>query len=194
MKIVLVPLYNLEVHKYLSANNPEIAFLFDQIGTDAFKNLPKPPYVSLIGSVIGQIVRYEAAKTIRSNLYRKYGNYFTIDDIVKIKIEEWMEIGLSKDKIDIILRINDYILKHPNWDISDLKSVRGIGEWTITTTILISFKDWDVFPCGDLFIRKRLKRIYNLDKVPTIGETRIISEKYKPYRSVVAWYLWRWFD
>ena len=54
--------------------------------------------------------------------------------------------------------------------------------------------DWDVFPCGDLFIRQRLKKIYKLDKVPTISETRKISEKYKPYRSVVAWYLWRWFN
>jgi 3-methyladenine DNA glycosylase/8-oxoguanine DNA glycosylase len=56
-----------------------------------------------------------------------------------------------------------------------LRCVKGIGSWTIETTILTSFLDWDIFPSGDLFIRKKIQKLYNLNKTPTIKQTNDIS-------------------
>ena len=124
---------------------------------------------------------------------------FTPAIIAGLKDEHWSYIGLSPDKVDIINRINQYLIDNNNQltcvdDIKKLKQLQGIGDWTINTTILTSFLDWDIFPSGDLFIRKRIKKLYNLSKVPTVREVRNISERWSPYRSIVAWYLWRWFE
>ena len=187
------------IHTHLINKNPELKILFDNVNSESFDNLPKSPYVSLIGAVIGQIIRYTQAKMVRGNLYKVYGNNFTIDNIINLTEQDWYNMGLDLPKVQIINNINSYILNNNinlNCidDIRQLKQIVGVGEWTIDTTILTSFLDWDTFPCGDLFIRKKLQKLYNLSKIPTIKEVRIISEKYKPYRSIVAWYLWRWFN
>ena len=68
-------------------------------------------------------------------------------------------------------------------------SVPGIGPWTKKSALLVSSIDWDVFLEEDSFIRKRLQRW--LGRKMSIRDARLESEKWFPYRGVVAWYLWR---
>lgn len=192
-------LTNPEIHNYLIRIDPPLSRLFNTIGPDVFTGLPKPPYVSLIGAVIGQIVRYTHAKSVRSKLYQVCGNNFNHHTINTLKMEHWKYIGLDMSKVEIVLHINQYIENNNITlntleEIKSLRQIKGVGEWTINTTILTSFMDWDTFPCGDLFIRKRIQKLYKLKKVPTIADVRKISERWKPYRTIVAWYLWRWFE
>jgi DNA-3-methyladenine glycosylase II len=186
------------IHNRLIEMDPSLTVIFSQVNSKSFKGLPKPPYVSLIGAVIGQIIRYSQAKQVRSKLYSLCGTDFDIGIITKLDSNHWDYIGLGPDKVIIINNLNNYIIKNKiilnKNGIEKLKAVSGIGDWTIDTTILTSFLDWDIFPVGDLFIRKKIQKLYKLPKVPTISQTRKISDKWKPYRSVVAWYLWRWFN
>lgn len=196
---IVATLTNPDIHKYLVSIDPSLDVLFKTIGPESFTNLPKLPYVALIGAVIGQIVRYTKAKSIRSKLYQVCGSKFGPDAINKLTDNDWLYVGLDPSKVEIILRMNQYILTNDinlnNIDeVRKLKNIKGIGEWTVNTTILTSFLDWDTFVCGDLFVRKKIKKLYKLYKLPTISETRAISERWSPYRSIVAWYLWRWFD
>ncbi len=203
-KLVISPsvidiLFDSKIRDYLIQIDPTLQRVFDSVTRDAFHRLPKPPYVALIGAIIGQIVRYTQAKSIRSNLYRLCGTNFTSAIITGLKAEHWNYIGLSPDKVMIINRINQYLTESGNNlrsidDIKQLKQIAGVGDWTINTTILTSFLDWDTFPSGDLFVRKRIKKLYNLSKVPTVREVRNMSERWSPYRSIVAWCLWRWFE
>ncbi len=195
---VLSALTNSDIKNYLIAVDPVLQKVFEQVDIKSFDSLPKTPYVSLIGAIIGQIIRYEQAKSIRSNLYRTCGNSFDISTISQLTLNDWNNIGMDKSKVSVINCVNQYIVDHQlnlyNIEhIRSLKNVAGIGEWTIANTILTSFLDWDTFPCGDLFIRKRIKKLYNLNKIPTIREVRELSLKWKPYRTIVAWYFWRWF-
>jgi len=199
MNTVLSALTNKDIQQYLISRDPPLDILFKTIGPELFTGLPKPPYVALIGAVIGQIVRYTKAKSVRSKLYEVCGIDFQPSTITNLTTQHWNYIGLGLDKVEVILRINQYlrtnnITLNTVENIKSLKQIKGIGEWTINTTILTSFMDWDTFPSGDLFIRKRIKKLYNLTKLPTNREVRNISERWKPYRSIVAWYLWRWFD
>ena len=199
MNTVLLALTNKDIQQYLISRDQSLDILFKNIGPELFTGLPKPPYVALIGAVIGQIVRYTKAKSVRSKLYEVCGTDFPPSVITNLTFQHWNYIGLGLDKVEVILRINQYlstnnITLNTVENIKSLKQIKGIGEWTINTTILTSFMDWDTFPSGDLFIRKRIKKLYNLTKLPTNREVRNISERWKPYRSIVAWYLWRWFD
>ena len=179
--------------------DPSLTIVFETVNPKLFKGLPKPPYVALIGAVIGQIIRYTQAKYVRSKLYELCGNNFTINDIEQITESQWSQIGIGPDKTEIIKTINRYIRTNNInlrniYDIKKLKSIKGIGEWTINTTILTSFMNWDTFPHSDLFIRKKIKKLYAMKKLPTIAKTKEIAILWKPHRSIVAWYLWRWFD
>ena len=199
MNTVLSTLTNKDIQQYLISRDQSLDILFKTIGPELFTGLPKPPYVALVGAVIGQIVRYTKAKSVRSKLYEVCGIDFSPSVITNLTTQHWNYIGLGLDKVEVILRINQYLLTknitlNTVENIKSLKQIKGIGEWTINTTILTSFMDWDTFPPGDLFIRKRIKKLYNLTKLPTNREVRNISERWKPYRSIVAWYLWRWFD
>lgn len=191
-------LTNPNILDYLSVIDPPLHDLFNKIGPESFIGISKTPYVALVGAVIGQIIRYTTAKSVRSNLYRICGTDFQPTVIDRLTVDQWNCIGLSLDKVEVLLRINQY-LRNNNIqlttaeDIRSLSAVKGIGNWTISTAILTSFLDIDEFPAGDLFIRKRIKKLYNLSKVPTISETKKLSERWRPYRSIVAWYLWRWF-
>ena len=187
------------IQKLIKMDN-NLKIVFDYVHPEtAFVNLPKPPYVALIGAVIGQIIRYTDAKRIRGNLYKQFGDKFTIEDIENATEEIWAKIGLDINKMDIIKRINDFINNTNNkmenaLDIKRLRSVKGVGDWTIETTLLTSMLEWDVFPARDVFIRKKMQKLYNLKKRPTEKEALYMAEKWSPYRSVVTWYLWRWFD
>ncbi len=196
---IIFTLTNRDIHNYLISVDPSLQIVFTQVGIDSFDGLPKPPYVALIGAVIGQIIRYTQAKSVRSNLYRLCGSNFDTHTIASLSRDQWREIGLTSDKLNIIYKLNNYIVDNnielnTVEDIQKLKRVEGIGDWTIETTILTSFLDWDTFPSGDLFVRKKIKKLYNLPKIPTIKQVKDISERWLPYRSIVTWYLWRWFD
>ena len=186
------------IQQLLEADPPlQSVFTYVKNSNNPFANLPKPPYVALIGAIIGQIIRYNEAKRIRGNLYKHFGNNFTRDDIENATDETWIKIGLDPSKIGIINRTNEYLETTNNQlatieEIQDLKNIKGIGDWTIETVLLTSMLDWDIFPARDVFLRKKIQKLYKLKKRPTEKETKIIAEKWKPYRSVVTWYMWRW--
>ncbi len=120
-------------------------------------------------------------------------------DIDSITDENWEKIiGIDPSKIGIIKRTNEYLKSTNNKletisEIKDLKNIKGIGDWTVQTVLLTSMMDWDIFPERDVFLRKKIQKLYSLSKRPTEKEVKIMSEKWKPYRSIVTWYMWRWF-
>ena len=150
----------------------------------------------MIGAIIGQIIRYQDAKRIRGNLYHKLGIDFNVCDVEKLTDNQLCKIGFDDQKIEILRRTNKFILDNHldlNQNLSRLLEIKGIGEWTLQTVKLTSMLDCDIFPAKDVFLRRKLQKLYNLKKRPTIKETNEFAEKWSPYRSVVCWYMWRWF-
>lgn len=183
----------------LIKKDPQLKQVFDTVHESVFETVYKPPYVALIGAVIGQIIRYQDAKRIRGELYKRLGGTdFTVHDFVAVSDEDLFKIGFDEQKIKILKRVNNFIVDQQldltkESDLKRLLEIRGIGEWTIQTVKLTSMLDIDIFPAKDVFLRNRLKRLYNLPSRPTIKETEKLAEKWSPYRSVVCWFLWRWF-
>jgi len=78
--------------------------------------------------------------------------------------------------------------------ITRLTQVRGIGRWTVEMLLLFDLGRPDVWPVDDYGVRKGFAKTFGRRKLPTPKQLMKIGEKWRPYRSVAAWYFWRALD
>ena len=74
--------------------------------------------------------------------------------------------------------------------VTRLSTVRGIGKWTAEMFLMFRLRRLDVWPTGDLGVRKGFGLAWGIP-TPTAKELEPLGDPYRPYRSVVAWYCWR---
>jgi 3-methyladenine DNA glycosylase/8-oxoguanine DNA glycosylase len=75
--------------------------------------------------------------------------------------------------------------------IERLIAVRGVGRWTAEMILLFRLGRPDVFPLGDLGVRKGFQRAFGMRRLPSSVTMERRAERWRPYRSVASWYLWR---
>lgn len=78
--------------------------------------------------------------------------------------------------------------------VSSLTAVRGVGEWTVQMMLIFNLGRPDVLPVNDLGVRKGVMLTYGLEEVPAPAEVLDYGERWRPYRSVASWYMWRALD
>lgn len=78
--------------------------------------------------------------------------------------------------------------------IADLTRVKGIGRWTAEMFLMFNLARPDVLPVDDLGVRNAVKRAYSMRKPPTPKELRVFGQRWSPYRTAAAWYLWKSLD
>ncbi len=78
--------------------------------------------------------------------------------------------------------------------VAHLCQVRGIGPWTADMFLLGTLGRLDVWPTGDYGVRAGFARAWSLAEIPTPKELALLGERFRPYRSLVAWYCWRAVD
>jgi len=78
--------------------------------------------------------------------------------------------------------------------IERLTTVRGIGRWTVEMLLLFDLGRPDVWPVDDYGVRKGFAKTFGRRKLPTPKQLVKFGEKWRPYRSVAAWYFWRALD
>ncbi|KAF0247567.1 MAG: DNA-3-methyladenine glycosylase II, partial [bacterium] len=69
--------------------------------------------------------------------------------------------------------------------------VKGIGRWTAEIFLIFSLNRPDVLPAGDLGLKRAVTIHYQLNDLATPKKLLEIGEKWRPYRSIASWYLWR---
>lgn len=181
-------LESLKIH--IASRDPKLKIVFDDVDASGFKlhEIIKKPYPALIGAIIGQKIRYTQARKYRSKLYEVLGTDFTPEQVVDLDLT-W----LGNPHSMIIKNVTQYILENgvdlsTESGIRSLENVKGVGQWTVNTTLLTCLMNWDIFPENDKFLQARIKKLYGSSK--NLSE---ITMKWSPYRSIVTWYLWRWF-
>ena len=78
--------------------------------------------------------------------------------------------------------------------IARLTQVRGIGRWTVEMLLLFDLGRPDVWPVDDYGVRKGFAKTFRKRKLPTPKQLMKHGEKWRPYRSIAAWYFWRALD
>jgi 3-methyladenine DNA glycosylase/8-oxoguanine DNA glycosylase len=75
--------------------------------------------------------------------------------------------------------------------IERLDTVRGVGRWTVEMLLLFRLGRPDVLAIDDYGIRKGFAKMHKLAELPKPKELLAYGERWRPYRSVACWYLWR---
>ena len=75
--------------------------------------------------------------------------------------------------------------------IQALIPIKGIGRWTVEMFLIFVLNRTDLLPVDDLGLRTQFRRAYGLKKEPQAKTMFKAAEKWRPYRSVATWYLWK---
>jgi DNA-3-methyladenine glycosylase II len=76
---------------------------------------------------------------------------------------------------------------------TELKHIKGIGDWTVDIYLLMALQRPNVFPRGDLALAIAVQRLKNLPARPTPAELESLAEIWKPWRAVAARILWHYY-
>ena len=74
-----------------------------------------------------------------------------------------------------------------------LKTIKGIGDWTVDIYLLFALQRTDVFPTGDLAMINAFKDVKKLEKQVSKEEIIALSEHWKPHRSIATMLLWHYY-
>jgi len=162
-------------------------------------------FQSLVASVISQQLAVKAAETIHGRLNQLAKGQIIPSRIAKLSELDLREIGVSGAKAKTIQGLAQASLTgsvpiENLHELSDeevftgLTSLWGIGPWTVDMFMMFQLHRLDIWPTGDLGVRRGWESIHKLsDQIePKVLEVK--GEKFRPNRSVVAWYCWRHLD
>lgn len=133
------------------------------------------------------------------------GGVVTAERVLSTPDEPLRGAGLSGNKLasirDLAMKVDDgtvdlaHVSTLPDDElVAQLSSVRGIGRWTAEMFLLFHLRRLDVWPTGDLGVRKGFGVAWGLPAMPSPKELEVLGDPYRPYRSVVACYCWRALD
>jgi DNA-3-methyladenine glycosylase II len=160
-------------------------------------------FESLVESVISQQLAVKAAETIYLRVKKLAGGRVTPARIAIISEPDMRAAGVSGAKFRTIqgiasaalskeIKINSlHLIESDEEIISQLTSLWGVGPWTVDMFMMFQLGRLDIWPTGDLGVRRGWEKIYALKAEISPKELELKGEKFRPYRSIVAWYCWR---
>jgi DNA-3-methyladenine glycosylase II len=166
------------------------------------------PYEVLMESIVYQSISGKAAATIfgRIKALGSDGRPPTPEQMLKIPPTKLRKAGLSGAKVlamkDLakkalagIVPTHDEAVKLSDEELVErLVSVRGIGAWTVEMFLIFRLGRPDVLPIHDLGVKKGWSVAYGKKHMPKPKELLEFGERWRPYRTVASWYMWRAFE
>lgn len=157
-------------------------------------------FQSLCKLIIEQQVSLASAKACYLKLEKLVGEV-TPEKLLTSSDEDLRANGISKQKtvylkalsnavINKEIDLNSFRSKNEEQIKSELISIKGIGNWTAEVYIMFCLQKQDVFPIGDIALQNTLKEFY---PVSTKDEMLILSENWKPLRSLATYFFWHYY-
>lgn len=157
-------------------------------------------FQALVGDIIGQQLSGRVADVIEGRLKGKVKGRSTPKKILKLKDEDLRTCGMAWAKVRSIKDLAERVEKRqlhirklnelPDEEVmKELIAVKGIGPWTAEMFLMFTLGRPDRFPVSDLGIRNGMKKL--LKKELKDDKLANFSMRWKPYRTVASWYIWR---
>jgi len=189
---------------HLKNADPIMAGLIERVGKGRMAVRP-PTFETLARAIVFQQLNWKAAIKIYERLEQAAGGAVTPDAILKLTPQRMRKCGLSRQKLSYI---RDLAEKTRNGDvdfaslpsqsdeqvIAHLTRVKGIGIWSAQMFLMFALKRRDVLPTTDYGILNAVRKAYGIKRLPKPRTVTRLAEKWRPYRSVACWYLWRSLD
>jgi DNA-3-methyladenine glycosylase II len=162
-------------------------------------------FEALARSIVFQQLAGNAARAIWARTQAVVGTPFTPPTVLTAGADRLRSAGLSGAKARSLLDLADHVARgevrlasigrrSDAAIVAELSRVWGIGRWTAEMFLMFQLGRLDVWPTGDLGVRNGYARAWGLPAPPTPVELEGLGERFRPWRSVAAWYCWRAVD
>jgi methylated-DNA-[protein]-cysteine S-methyltransferase len=192
---------------HLRRSDPQLGNLIAAVGPcgltiDRTSNI----FAALARAIVYQQLNGKAAATILARvqaLFPRARAGFTPEQLLRASDDKLRGAGLSRSKMlslqDLARKVEDgtvpsldEIREMPDDVVVDrLTEVRGIGRWTAQMLLMFRLGRPDVLPVDDYGVRQGFAAAFKRRELPSAAELEKRGEKWRPYRSVACWYLWR---
>ncbi len=195
-----------EAIRFLTEADPQLGELIARSIEFEFEMDPlQSPYDALLEAIVYQSISGKAAKTIfeRVKALSANGRSPSPEEILRIRKPALRRAGLSGAKADAVKDLARKMIEGvvPTLDeahgmsdrelVERLVSVRGVGVWTVEMFLIFRLGRPDVLPIHDYGVLKGFALTYGKRKIPTPRELAKYGERWRPYRTVASWYMWR---
>ncbi len=166
------------------------------------------PFQSLLRAIVYQQLSGKAAATIFGRVATLMPGRRGLNAAALLEVpdEKLRAAGLSGSKV---LSVKDLAAKTLDGTVPTLArlkkmddaeiierlvQVRGIGQWSVEMLLIFRLGRPDVLPTSDLGVRKGFMLTYGTDDLPHVKHLLEHGERWRPFRSVASWYMWRAVD
>jgi 3-methyladenine DNA glycosylase/8-oxoguanine DNA glycosylase len=201
-----LPFDHLEAHAHLSRIDKRLAAVIERVGEFQFKlDECDSVYESLLEAIMHQSIAGKAAQVIfgRIRALGADGRCPTPQELLLVSTPKLRKAGLSRAKVaavrDLAQKTIDGVVptieaaqKMSDQELVDrMISVRGIGPWTVEMFLIFRLGRPDVLPIHDYGVQKGWALTYRKKNIPKPKELLKFGERWRPYRTVASWYMWR---
>ncbi len=191
--------------RHLSEADPVLGRLIARVPFGLKPRAAQSLFAALARAIVYQQLSGQAAATILGRVVALFAprRFPTPGELLAMPPERLRAAGLSAAKTaalrDLAARTLDRTVpsmarvRRMSDDelVLQLTQVRGIGRWTVEMLLMFTLGRPDVLPLGDLGIRKGFAAAYRSRRLPEPETVARRAERWRPYRSVASWYLWR---
>ncbi|KAK9287044.1 hypothetical protein L1049_015452 [Liquidambar formosana] len=189
--------------QHLKNADPSLARVIDAHAPPRFTN-SDPPFLALAKSILYQQITHKAGTTIYNRFVSLCGGEARVCPISVLALTppQLLQIGVSARKVTFL---HDLANKYRTGILSDSKivsmedkalvslitMVKGFGASSVHTFMIFTLHRPDVIPVCDVSVRKGVQILCGLEQLPRPSQMEQLCEKWRPYRSVASWYMWR---
>jgi 3-methyladenine DNA glycosylase/8-oxoguanine DNA glycosylase len=187
-----------------AATDPVMARLVEQHGPPHFggRRTGQSRFEQLAEAICYQQLAGKAAESIWRRVRALVPGPFTAEAVAALPVETLRSAGLSNAKAtsvsDLATKVADGTVRLDRIGrlgddavVEHLTVVRGIGPWTAHMFCIFTLGRLDVWPTGDYGVRAGWAKAYGLADLPSPKELAVLGERFRPYRTLAAWYCWR---
>ncbi len=203
MKIMTAPRYWKQATRELAAGDPVMRKLVAQSKGLALRSRGDA-FNTLARSIVGQQISVKAAQSVWNRLVAAVPEMHP--EVVRNHDADALRAcGLSRGKVvylhDLAHHFAEGKLSVDRWQhmsddelIAELTQVRGIGRWTAEMFLIFYMMRPDVLPLDDIGLQNAVSRLYYKGRPLTRKQLVTFAKRWRPWRSVATWYMWRSLD
>lgn len=199
----MIPDYWRQASSELAQGDPVMAALVAQFTVDTLVSRGDP-FSTLARSIVGQQISVKAADSVWARVSIALP-VLNPEAVLALTTEALRACGLSARKVEYLgdlarhfadgqIHLNRWAAMSDAAIIAELTAVRGIGVWTAEMFLIFNQLRPDVFPLDDIGVQKAVALNYLEGQRPARAALAEFGERWRPWRSVATWYLWRSLD
>lgn len=192
--------------EHLAAVDPVMRRLIEEIGPFSLKpKMRRSPFESLARAIAYQQLHDQAAESILKRFVALFPRrrFPRPEDLLAMDVRALRKTGFSRPKItalrDVAFRTLDgtvpasRMMKQLDDEaiVQRLITVHGVGRWTVEMLLIFQLGRPDVLPVHDFGVRNGFRIGYRRTTMPTPRQVLQYGERWRPFRTAAAWYLWR---